>query len=705
MGFAMQPTVSPNFSENLETFQMRRIGIDVGGTFTDVVMIDDVSGQVWSTKVSTTPADRVIGAMNGFRRILALSETTPGAVGFIGHGTTMATNMIVEGKGAPTALITTAGFRDILELRRLSRHDRADLYDLQFRNPRPLVPRRWRLEVLERIRHDGSVETAIDLTQLRQVAGRIAQSEIEAVAIVFLHAYVNPAHEAAALEALRALLPDRFITASHEVNPEMQEYERASSTVINAMLGPVCARYIERFDSQLKADGFTGELLFMQSNGGLASGEVVAKKPIVLLESGPAGGVSAAVRGADHLGTKGLLLGDMGGTTFDVSLVRDGRPELRTEATVHTYAVRAPTIDIDSIGAGGGSIAWIDAGGGVRIGPQSAGADPGPACYGRGGERPTVTDCNLVLGYVDPDSFLGGEFRLDRAAAERAIERHLATPLGVSVIEAARIVRAVSNSLMAQAMRLMTVERGFDPREFAYLCYGGAGPVHAVDLAEELEIRQVIVPPLPGLFSALGMVMADRLHDGQRAVEADLGSLSGERIERLAGELQREAADTFGATVAALGIDSRWRADCRYAGQPASIAIDIDAALIAGAAADPAAFRAELRAGFEQNHKRMWNFIKPDQPVILTNLRLQASVASGWRGTARSPVGTRGVPGERLVVIDGKPQRLPVLQRLWLAEGERIEGPAIIEEASSCVVFKAGQHAQVDAAGYLHIHL
>ncbi len=684
---------------------MRRIGIDVGGTFTDVVLVDDQSGEVWSTKVSTTPADRVVGAMNGFRRILELSATAPAQVGFIGHGTTMATNMIVEGKGAPTALITTTGFRDILELRRLSRHDRADLYDLQFRNPRPLVPRRWRLEVTERIRHDGSIERELDRQALEVLASRIASSDIEAVAIVFLHAYANPAHEQAALALLRELLPDRFITASHEVNPEMQEYERASSTVINAMLGPVCARYIERFGSQLRAEGFAGELLFMQSNGGLASGEVVAKKPIVLLESGPAGGVSAAVRGSDHIGMKGLLLGDMGGTTFDVSLVRDGRPELRTEATVHTYAVRAPTIDIDSIGAGGGSIAWIDAGGGVRIGPQSAGADPGPACYGRGGERPTVTDCNLVLGYVDPDSFLGGEFKLDRSAAERAIDLHLAQPLGVSVLEAARIVRAVSNSLMAQAMRLMTVERGFDPREFAYLCYGGAGPVHAVDLAEELEIGRVIVPPLPGLFSALGMVMADRLHDGQRAVEADLGTLAGDRVERLANELEREAADTFGPAVASLGIDRRWRADCRYAGQPASIAVDIDAQLIGRAAADVSAFREQLRAGFEQNHKRMWNFIKPDQPVILTNLRLQASVHSGWRGTARALRQSPGVPGRRSVVLDGQTQVLPVLQRHWLAEGERVDGPAIIEEASSCIVFKAGQHAQVDAAGYLHIHL
>jgi N-methylhydantoinase A len=686
---------------------MRRIGIDVGGTFTDVVMVDDESGQVWSTKVSTTPSDRVVGAMNGFRRILQLSNTASEAVGFIGHGTTMATNMIVEGKGARTALLTTTGFRDVLELRRLSRHDRADLYDLQFRNPDPLVQRRWRLEVNERLRHDGSVVTPIDLVQLGQLADRIADSDIESVAISFLHAYVNPVHEQAALDVLRRRLPDRFITASHQVNPEMQEYERTSSTVMNAMLGPVCARYIERFDVQLRAAGFRGELLFMQSNGGLASAEVVSAKPIVLLESGPAGGVSAGVRSSERIGLQGLLLGDMGGTTFDVSLIREGRPELRTEAQLHSYAVRSPTIDIDSIGAGGGSIAWIDSGGGVHIGPQSAGADPGPACYGRGGTRPTVTDCNLVLGYVDPDSFLGGEFRLDRTAAERAIEEHLARPLGVDMIEAARVVRAVANSLMAQAMRLMTVERGYDPREFAYLCYGGAGPVHAVDLAEELEMSQVIVPPLPGLFSALGMIMADRQFDGQRAVETELASVSAERLEALRGELLDEARRTLGASAQHHVLQTQFRADCRYAGQPASIAVDIDAGLVESARENPKALIEQIRAGFERNHKRMWNFIKPDQPVVLVNLRVQGWVDSGWRGVVRAAPQVAGQAGTRLrkVYLDGAMQDLPVHQRSALAAGDCIEGPAIVEEASSCVIFRKGQQAKVDASGNLVIHL
>ena len=687
---------------------MNRIGIDVGGTFTDIVLVDDRTGEIWSTKVPTTPSDRVIGAMHGFQRILELSGKKSAEIGFIGHGTTMATNMIVEGKGAKTALITTAGFRDILELRRVSRHDRADLYDLQFENPKPLVERRWRLEVPERLRPDGSIETPLDLQALASLAEKIKNSDIEAVAICFLHSYVNPAHEKQAHDVLKRLLPQHFITASHQVNPEMQEYERTSSTVMNALLGPVCGRYIHHFDSQLQAAGFCGELLFMQSNGGLASTAIVAAKPIVLLESGPAGGVSAAVRSSEQAQLPGVLLGDMGGTTFDVSLIRNSRPELRNSSLLHTHAVRAPTIDIDSIGAGGGSIAWIDSGGGVHIGPQSAGADPGPACYGRGGKRPTVTDCNVLLGYVDPNSFLGGEFKLDAQAAAEAVEEHLAKPLGVTALEAAWTVRVVANALMAQAMRLMTVERGFDPRELSYMCYGGAGPVHAIDLAEELEIKEVIVPPLPGLFSAFGMIVADRQFDGQTAVETELEAMTPSAIAAYCAELRQQALDTFGTQQSTLTVQANFRADCRYTGQPASISVDIPVNLLDSFEQNK--LIATIRAGFELNHKRMWNFTKPNQPIVLVNLRVQASVRTGWRGvvqqsTTNSAVSERVTQRSREVYLDGRMQALPTYQRANLAALAVIEGPAIIEEQSSCLIFKADQTARIDAVGNLRISL
>ena len=397
----------------------------------------------------------------------------------------------------------------------------------------------------------------------------------------------------------------------------------------------------------------------------------------------------------------------MGGTTFDVSLIRESKPELRTHGLLHTHAVRAPTIDIDSIGAGGGSIAWIDSGGGVHIGPQSAGADPGPACYGRGGKRPTVTDCNVLLGYVDPNSFLGGEFKLDAEAARLAVQEHLAKPLGVSALEAAWTVRVVANALMAQAMRLMTVERGFDPRELSYMCYGGAGPVHAIDLAQELEIKEVIVPPLPGLFSAFGMIVADRQFDGQTAVETELEAITPEAIGALCEQLKQQAAQTFGADQARAGVEHRFRADCRYTGQPASISVEIPGTLLGGTPTSE--LIATIRTGFESNHKRMWNFTKPNQPIVLVNLRVQATVRSGWRGVvqqaASAQAATNGARRTREVYIDGAMQPLPTYQRASLTAHAVIEGPAIIEEQSSCLIFKAGQVARTDAAGNLRITL
>ncbi|WP_053572121.1 hydantoinase/oxoprolinase family protein [Caballeronia cordobensis] len=679
---------------------MKRIGLDVGGTFTDVVMVDDETGRIWSTKVPTTPKDRVIGTIEGFRKILELSGADSAEVAFLGHGTTMATNMVVEGTGAKTALVTTRGFRDILELRRVSRHDRADLYDLLFDNPRPLVERRWRLEVNERLRYDGSVETPLDHAQLEALADQIRASDVEAVAVCFLHAHVNPAHEREAVDTLRRLLPDHFICASHEVNPESMEYERASSTVINAMLGPVCGRYIGRLIGALAQHGFAGKFLFMQSNGGLASPAMVADKPIVLLESGPAGGVSAAIRNCEKSELKNAILGDMGGTTFDVSLIRDFRPELRNKSLLHTYTVRSPSIDIDSVGAGGGSIVWIDAGGGVRIGPESAGADPGPACYGRGGTRPTVTDCNLVLGYIDPDSFLGGEFKLDAQAAWRVVDEVIAQPLGVSVPEAAQVVRSVANALMAQAIRIMTVERGYDPREFSYICYGGAGPVHAVDLAHEMGIRRVVIPPLPGLFSAFGMTVADQQYDYQRPLESDLAMIDDAALHAALDELTTQGMDELQRHgVDAEGVKVVRLADCRYAGQPDVITVEVQG--------EAQGIREALAQAFEDAHLRQWNFVSKDKPVVVANVRLQLVTTTGWRGGVASadggelpkPVRTREV------YFDGGVRTLPVFARMQIPVGATIEGPAVIEEHSSCAVLKASHVARVDSDLNLVIEL
>ncbi|MBX3557447.1 MAG: hydantoinase/oxoprolinase family protein [Chelatococcus sp.] len=663
------------------------------------MLIDDQSGRHWSVKVPTTPANRVIGAINGFNEILRISGLSSGEIDFIGHGTTMATNMIVEHKGARTALITTKGFRDILEIRRVYRHDRADLYDLQFDAPKPLVRRRWCLELDERISATGAVEKPLDMAEVETLAEEIRRSDIEAVAICLIHSYVNPDHERQVLETLRARLPDQFVTASFDVNPELMEYERTSTTVINAMLGPVCNRYIRSFMQELRRLGFRGEIMFMQSNGGLASAELVESRPVVLLESGPAGGVSATSRLAQKIGVENILLGDMGGTTFDVSLIREGRPEIRNGGLLHTYSVRSPTIDIDSVGAGGGSIAWIDAGGGVRIGPESAGADPGPACYGRGGQRPTVTDCNVILGYIDPDTFLNGSFKLNREAAHRAVEEHLATPLGVSVVEAAHAVRAIANALMAQAMRLMTVERGYDPRDFTYVCYGGAGPVHAVELARELEIKRVVVPALPGLFSAFGMTVADQSSDQQVAIERQLDGLAPEGLEQAFSNLEETVGGRFGGALANVALTFQRKIDCRYAGQPEPITVDVPKGRID---------LGQIRKSFEEAHMRHWNFVRRDHPLVCNNIRVKGEAETGWRGSIDASIERHAASGEkrtRAIYLSGQIRDVPVFRREGLASGTRIDGPAVIEEASSCLVFEAGQRAHIDAQSNLIVEL
>ncbi len=677
---------------------MKRLGIDVGGTFTDVILVDDGSGGIWPAKVPTTPDDPVIGAIDGIRKIVEISGISAADLDFVGHGTTIATNLIVEGKGAPTALVTTRGFRDILEFRRVSRHDRADLYDLFFDNPDPLVPRHRRLEVNERVRYDGSVETELDSAEIAQLAQQIADSEARAVAICLINSHVNPDHERQVIDDLRRRLPDLFITASIDINPELSEYERSSTTVINAMLGPSCSRYIKTFSSSAKEEGVDGEILFMRSNGGLATAAATAERPVALLESGPAGGVTAAAKLCQRLGIEHAITGDMGGTTFDVSLIRNGQPEFRTSGLVQSYAVRAPTIDIESIGAGGGSIAWIDSGGGVHIGPESAGAAPGPACYGRGGERATVTDCNLVLGYVDPGSFIGGDFALDVDAAHRAVEIDIASPLNIGLVEAARIVRAVANAQMAQAIRLMTVERGYDPREFVYLCFGGGGPLHAIDLADELEIPRVIVPSHPGLFSAFGMLVADQIYDLQRPVLRNLDQIDPQELAGHLGALQQKMTATLeSAGVVEAAANIQCQAECRYIGQAETLTTELP-----GGAPDVDMI-AEITRRFEDQHMRLWNFVQSDRPISFLNLRMRARIANSrfTTGTLHSGAMSAAPDGSRNIVLDELPEPVPTYKREHLGPGQSLSGPGVIEEQSSCLVFRRGQNVEVDAEGNL----
>ena len=668
---------------------MRRIGIDVGGTFTDVVLLDEMSGEVWSTKVPTTPAEPTVGAIDGLKAILEMSGSAPDAVEFVGHGTTIATNMVIEGKGAVTALITTKGFRDILELRRGWRHDRADLYDLFFEAPPQLVRRRFRKEIDERVTYDGTVERDVDLGELGDCLADLREEGIEAVAVCLINSPVNDRNERRILDAIRAQAGDLFVTGSVEINPEIMEYERTCTTVVNALLGPRCGRYARRFTENARALGVTADIYFMQSNGGLAAPDMVSERPVTLLESGPAGGVTAAASLCRRLGIENAITGDMGGTSFDVSLIREGQPELRNAMTINTYTVRTPNIDIISIGAGGGSIAWIDEAGGVRIGPESAAADPGPACYGRGGTRPTVTDCNLVLGYVDPESFLGGKFALDAEAARRAVETHLAVPLGCSVEEAAATVRKVANALMAQAMRLATVERGYDPREFTYIPFGGAGPVHAIDLAREIDIPLVVLPPMPGLFSAFGMLVADAIQDLQTSVVKTIETVQPDAVEAMFAALEAEARQKIASTSFGeddIGIERR--ADCQYLGQGDTIQVPFPDGPVSRQTID------ELGETFIAEHRRRWNFDVP-RPVRIINLRLRIVGRLGEfkvGETSRREGEPLKSVGQARIWEDGEWTEMPRYRREDLRRGDELDGPVVIEEVSTRISLRAGEH-------------
>lgn len=679
---------------------MQRIGVDVGGTFTDVILVNPAQSRVSAVKVPTTPADPSVGVVNGIRAVLKEAGAAGADIGFIGHGTTIATNLLVEGKGAKSALLTTRGFRDSLEIRRSARHDRADLYDMFFDEPRPLVRRALRREVHERMRFDGSVEAPLDEDQLVCEIERLKEEGVEAIAISFLHSYMNPAHERRAAEMVRERFPNVFVTISHDVNPEIFEYERTSTTVINALLGPRCAEYLASLEDRIAAEKVGRGVHLMQSNGGLTKPREAAQLPVTLLESGPAGGATAAAKLCRRMNLPNAIMGDVGGTTFDVAVIRDYEPELRTHTEIESYAVRAPTIDIVSIGAGGGSIASVDPAGGIQVGPHSAGAEPGPVCYGRGGKLVTVTDCNLVLGYLDAARPLGG-YMLDVAAAEAAIEEQLARPLGVSMLEAARTVRAIANAHMAQAIRLVTIERGHDPREFAYLPFGGGGPVHAVEVAELLEVNTIVVPPHPGLFSALGMLAADMLHDFQSPLMRNAAELRGEELNLGYRVLEEKALARMHAShVPKDRVTLYRRIDCRYLGQAESMTIDVPGEQLTDSVRDVVIDR------FRSEHERQWNFTL-QRPVVVTNLRVRAVGAIGEyvTGVDTTASGEPKPTGMRRLMITDRFESVPCYERASLPQGFDLTGPAVLEEPSTSLVLKAGQTARIDRDGNLVITL
>jgi len=691
-----------------------RLGVDIGGTFTDIMLVDEESGAVHIDKVLTTPHDPSIAFLDGVERVLRQAGAAPADVRYVVHATTVATNAIIEGKVARTAFVTTDGFRDMLEI---ARQVRPSLYDLRFEKPRPLVPRQHCYGVPERLDAHGQVLVPLDEAAVRRIAAEIGGERMDAVAVCFLHSYANAAHEKVAGAILRDGLPGVVVALSSEVAPEFREYFRASTTVINASIQPIVSRYLRNIEDRLRAIGAAAELLVMQSNGGVFSFAAAREKPVFMVESGPAAGVIAAAHLGGILGYPNAISFDMGGTTTKAGLILDGTPRVTKEYEVGVaahagvgsqrgsgYPIRTPVIDLVEIGAGGGSIAWIDSGGGLRVGPASAGADPGPACYGRGGTEPTITDANLILGRLNPDYFLGGELRLDIERARRAIEERCAARLGLDVVSAAHGIVEIANAAMVNALRLVSVQRGYDPREFALIAFGGAGPIHANRLIAETQIRTALIPMSPGTASAMGLLVSDLRHEYSVTMIQRIDGADPVAIEEAFGTLEAEGRSALareGSRPDDVALVRQM--DMRYMGQGYELTV----------AAPLVPLEPETRAGliarFHEEHGRTYGYSAPAEPVELVNLRVTAigaiakpTLRSGMvrgRTSANAPAAARPVYFQEC----GGYVDCPVYDRYGLPVETIILGPAIIEEFDSTTLVHPGYHARTDAFGNLRL--
>jgi N-methylhydantoinase A len=675
-----------------------RIGIDIGGTFTDLVAIA-ADGAITTHKTASTPADYSLGIETGLRALLA------GDVAEVLHATTVGSNTILEGKGARTALITTKGFRDVLEIRDL-RMPR--LYDMHWTKPPALVERRLRLEVGEKTRPDGSIAIPLDAASLEAAIDFLRREGVQSVAVCLLHSYANPDHEQQVAAAVAEALPGVAVTASHALLPEIKEYPRTSTTVVNAYIQPIVRAYLTALQARLKAVGISAPLHLMQSNGGLASAATAAAAPARIVESGPAAGVVGAAALTRRLGLARAITFDMGGTTAKAGVVEGGEV-LRAEAMEvgagvmagarllvgAGYMLKLPAIDLAEVGAGGGSICRIDAAGAPKVGPHSAGADPGPVCYGRGGTEPTITDCNLVLGYLDPAGLAGGAIALDIEAARRVVAERIAGPLGLSLEEAAHGMLQVVSATMMRAIRAVTVERGRDARDFPIIAFGGNGPLFAAGIAADLGVREILVPPMPGLFSAFGLLLADTEHHATRSLRlrvagADAGVLQ-QALDTLLGDGHaRLAEDGFPAE----RREMRLGAMARYVGQSSEIAV----ALPLGGAG---AILAALPEAFAAEHEATYGFrAPPDEPVELTSVSLVArGIPAAPRLPLRIPPRPAGRVGARRAWFAGAGwTETAVLDRADLAGGPR-QGPVIVQEYDATCLVPPGMVASLDGFG------
>ena len=687
-----------------------RVAVDIGGTFTDIVLMSP-DGVLSESKVSTTPDDPSRAVVDGLLALLRELRIAPGDVVEVLHGTTVGSNTILQRSGAKTGLITTRGFRDVLEIGRIRM---PEMFDLTWSKPAPLVPRRYRVEVDERIAADGSVVKPLDEASLARAVEQLVSDGIEAVAICFINSYRNAAHERQAEAFIKSRHPDLPVSASYAVLPEIKEYERTSTTVVNAYLLSAIRDYLDRLEVGLRRIGVTAPVMVMTSNGGMLTARGAAEKPVMVVASGPAGGVIGGVRLGQALGVPNLIVFDMGGTTAKAVIVENGRPSMTSEYEFRDgmstssrfikasgYMLKVPAIDLAEVGAGGGSLAGVDAGGLLKVGPESAGANPGPACYGLGNARPTVTDANVFLGFINPLALAGGRLAIDRSLSERAIREHVAQPLGILVEDAAHGIRAVANSAMSRAIRAVSVERGLDPRDFTVVAMGGNGGIHALDVARQLGIGRVIVPALSGVFSAVGMLSTDLAHSSVRMLSRALADMTVSELRAVMAELAGELTALLrrdGYADGRIALD--WEADLRHDGQASELTI---------AFKDAGDSVAALRDGFLAEYLKTYGY-RDESPIELVKIRL---TARGLR-ERRLDFGAIQIKAQaaaksdkqRAIVFErGEPAvPVPVVSRADLAPTPAA-GPLVIEEFDATIVVPAGAAVHRDRIGNVVIDL
>ncbi len=685
----------------------RRIAADIGGTFTDIAFLTE-DGRLMTRKVSSTPEDYANAVVDGITGLIDESPDQLADVADVLHGSTIATNAIIERKGARTALLTTKGFRDVLELRRIRV---PTLYDPLYVKPTPLVPRNLRFEINERVDANGNVITPLDPSEIDCLISRIEATEVEAIAVCFLHSYANPAHERLVGDILRKALPETFVSLSVDVLPQIREYERTSTTVVNSYVGPPVKRYLTEMANRLRSAGTTGRLMVMQSSGGVIDAKTAMDTPAQIIECGPAAGVVGAMRAGVEAGYENLITFDMGGTTAKASLIENGRLTRSDEYEVGGsmssgsslvsgggYALKLPVIDIAEVGAGGGSIVWLDAAGAIKVGPQSAGASPGPACYGAGSDEPTVTDANVILGFLNPLALADGALPIQKALSYAAIDKRIAQPLGRSVIEVAYGIHMVANANMTRAVKAVTTYRGRDPRDFTLFAFGGNGGVHAADLARELRIGRVIVPPAAGVFSAVGLLKADMQTGLTRAFMHPLADMPFDLAEEIFAELETRVSTRLGQNQGTAKLQRF--ADVRYAGQAFELTVELSAGHINKATT------LDISRRFAEEHKRRYGHaFSGDYPLETVNLGVTGSIATlPMAATYLSATNNDGHHREVFFGPKFGTSATSVIQRSALTENP-LSGPLIVEEYEGTTIVPPDCSARLDSMGNIIIDL